>query len=324
MGSWNHTCAITQLPITASEDVVELWLFGSYKLNPVNSFSHMSYSGDMFTPLSIPLYAEYNDYGACEDYSDPEWMTNMALKVIADRLIQREQGENPCHDHAVVSSEILDFETLHSIDHGGRLQHNAYNGPAPIKHCVIRRDVWNRILNDFSYENWITNSTVRFSDVAASFERDIALVMEELANPEDKIVLDAEALQTDDEQKIRLMNRMARYGFGGRWPGLPNYDWKERPVWMNFLTNEGHRMCVGGLGFDIVTYEELGAERYVELLRRQLEFTWINMFMESARKLWSPQTGQGSQSETSMPAAKVLADIYSAAVKAQEERYNED
>lgn len=59
MGSWNHTCGISGLSISQGEKVVLILLSetaGRVDGNP-------SYISDNFTPVSIPIVAEYNDYG---------------------------------------------------------------------------------------------------------------------------------------------------------------------------------------------------------------------------------------------------------------------
>lgn len=60
MGCWNETCGISQMPITRGERIV---LFPLRKNNKKFYGGGFSNSTDMYTPISIPIKGEYNEYG---------------------------------------------------------------------------------------------------------------------------------------------------------------------------------------------------------------------------------------------------------------------
>lgn len=83
MGSWNGTCAVSHMPITHGQKVKAYILVPHYyhdvkpgaatpgtgfELEDIEKFSGggICYSTDAWSPLSIPIDAEYNDYGGID------------------------------------------------------------------------------------------------------------------------------------------------------------------------------------------------------------------------------------------------------------------
>jgi hypothetical protein len=69
MGCWNGTCGISNLPINAGDEVVA-FLIGFYSYNDNPSKSGYCYINDIATPLTLPIYGRYDDYGGIEDVED--------------------------------------------------------------------------------------------------------------------------------------------------------------------------------------------------------------------------------------------------------------
>lgn len=107
MGSFDYTCAVTGLPISAGTPVRFLLLTE----NPYNTpAEHTCYIDDRWSPRTLPILAKYNDYGSIEDYDT----TTTAFRAITEQfkqdLLERGIGENQCHDVAVTKD--MSFEAL--------------------------------------------------------------------------------------------------------------------------------------------------------------------------------------------------------------------
>lgn len=67
MGCWNGTCLISNLPIKAGEKVVAFIIeYASYD----QLYSGTCYPWDYARPISLPIYAEYDDYGGIEKFDE--------------------------------------------------------------------------------------------------------------------------------------------------------------------------------------------------------------------------------------------------------------
>lgn len=77
MGSWNGTCGLTGLPITAGDEVIAFLIgvvphtFGgrtrSERDYAANDSSGFCYPTDYAFPISLPFFGKYDDYGSVED-----------------------------------------------------------------------------------------------------------------------------------------------------------------------------------------------------------------------------------------------------------------
>lgn len=71
MGSFNVSCSVSNLPITEGSDVAFLFLKPSqnYKIKngKIPALSSFTYSDDLYQPVTLPIFAKYNDYGSIED-----------------------------------------------------------------------------------------------------------------------------------------------------------------------------------------------------------------------------------------------------------------
>jgi hypothetical protein len=97
MGSFDYTCAVSGLSIGGGDRVRYLLLNENPHHNPAE---HACYIDGRWAPRTIPIRANYNDYGTIEDYKE-----DIFVKVITEQfkqdLITRGVGENQCHDIAV-------------------------------------------------------------------------------------------------------------------------------------------------------------------------------------------------------------------------------
>jgi hypothetical protein len=94
MGSFASTCCVSNLAIEAGDKVKFLLL----AKNPYNSDSNNTcYMHDIWVPRTLPITAEYNDYGSIE-----KWETGLAQELWMEGfqfdLIEKGTGDNSYHD----------------------------------------------------------------------------------------------------------------------------------------------------------------------------------------------------------------------------------
>lgn len=71
MGCWNGTCGITNLPIHHGEDIV-FYILRENRLRDCPGFgAGICYSDELFSPLGLPIYGKYDDYGGIEKIQNP-------------------------------------------------------------------------------------------------------------------------------------------------------------------------------------------------------------------------------------------------------------
>lgn len=68
MGCWNGTCGLTNMPIKHGDKIV-LFLLRYNIRDGCNGGAGITYQNDMYSPITIPIYGEYNDYGGIENIS---------------------------------------------------------------------------------------------------------------------------------------------------------------------------------------------------------------------------------------------------------------
>lgn len=66
MGCWNQTCMLSRLPIRAGDDVVCYVLAQNHNREKMGGGS--VYSTDLWSPVMVPIYGKYDDYGRVEDF----------------------------------------------------------------------------------------------------------------------------------------------------------------------------------------------------------------------------------------------------------------
>ena len=88
MGSWNHTCAISNLHITAGQDVAVFLLLKKHNTGD----SSFCYGNALYDVMPLPFYGKYDDYGGvdeCHGFGLP-----IILEEMKSRLYKFGQGAN--------------------------------------------------------------------------------------------------------------------------------------------------------------------------------------------------------------------------------------
>jgi len=129
MGSWDETCALSNLPIPAGEEVVFLLLCCR---EPGNHYV-----------LSVPVYGTYADYGRVTAAEGQEVETSLALS-------QTEKA---------FTSPLKDFSELQeSLGTDG-----VPFGEVRLYRILVRKDVWEGMLS-FSARNW-EDYSIEYADM---------------------------------------------------------------------------------------------------------------------------------------------------------------
>lgn len=330
MGSWNHTCMVSQMHITDGEEVVEVWLAQPFGRDR-DGINHYTYSTDVWTPYPILMYGEYTDYGktnAGHDLTNPR--NALLLELIKRDIVEREQGENQVHDHAVVK-EGLTFERLHTIDHGGRGQVRGWSEQyRALKHAVIKRSMFDKIINDFYLEEarWKDRKNrkgyyvekIYFKDIIKNLAADVKWVRDYLKNNE--LPERFEQLHIKDRTAAQIKESFMVSG------GISRLFWGDdtAPLFTQYLNDdEGSlaRTAARVNYFNNYDFKNLTDEELTHHIEEHLKFQWLAFFINLSRKMWSPQVGQGSQSQEYHP-YELLSEFYIEDIKAQKARWDDE
>jgi len=89
MGSWNGTCAITQLPIVIGDPVAVFLLVGDNR--PHEPAAHC-YPTEFYGPRSIQLYGEYSDYGGFD--VEDGWNKEFVIRKLQEQWREVKQDSD--------------------------------------------------------------------------------------------------------------------------------------------------------------------------------------------------------------------------------------
>lgn len=132
MGCWNGTCGISNLPIKSGEKIA-LFVIERNKYAETNS-GGFCYATDQYSPVTIPILGEYNDYGGIENISSNE-------KLIFDHLLSfgfsTDEKEK---DRQNLDGKPKNLEELLN----DYIERGVYQG---IGTMMIREEIYNEIIN---------------------------------------------------------------------------------------------------------------------------------------------------------------------------------
>jgi hypothetical protein len=105
---------------------------------------------DFWQPVSLPILAEYNDYGTIEkwDESETPYIT-MLMRIVNETSVKLKVGENEYHDLAV--KDGLNFEEFLDVVREGRLYLNGFGHPVATAGVFIKESVWQSLINDTNF-----------------------------------------------------------------------------------------------------------------------------------------------------------------------------
>jgi len=323
MGCWNHTCAVTNLPIHWEEEVEVILLRSSSFGRDDTSYCHPD---TYWTPMPLTFSGTYNDYGSVENCHGP------ALDIIMDTLCKNlqemEADEDRHHRHRdAITKEDFDIKYMFDLDHDGLLYIKnpipSFDGPdvCRVKHIVVRKDVYEGIVTKTKYGSWWKeedNITLGKVDVN-EFTNDL----DKLIDPDDLPELEdfGDLDEMDAKQQLALRRSLKRYQM---YEGIGQSSASELIVYKGGGTLGVNRPI--NIPEILVDLREQKSDLYDGVLDNALRFAFFNLWMNNARKTYTVPSGAGSQDDTTA-AQELCARLTLSSAKAQrkwqKERYEE-
>ena len=274
MGCWNGTCAITNVPVMHNDEVVVLLLTNQYGLD-----DNKCYPNSYWQPYSLYFEGKYNDYGAVEDCHGP--MLEYIMDDVKHHLYEIEQGENEYHDIAV-KQDGFNIDKFFEADHERRLfiksgwkSRFIKSDKQQLTHIIILKDVFDGLINQFFIEQYLRDPGGDYTK--ATYKNQYIGNLEASA----QAYVDTQIYNTDSN--IR---------------SIPDYE----DLFYRFcLDSSGHaKPDMTRPIHTIKNFIEAGSHQMARTAAIQLaRISWIDTYMNSARRMWCPQSGAGSQdSET--------------------------
>lgn len=279
MGCWNQTCALTNLPILNGDDVYTFIL-----IQTPNARTSLCHPTAFWEPMPLFFEGKYNDYGSVDNCNG--LMIPTITDFIKNNLIEFEVGENSCHDIAV-SKDGFDLNKLFETEHKDRLYitNPIFGGKQSVKHIEIRKQVLDSLLKAYTIEEYVGYDVETQNIGYAQHSFDDMLNF--------------------GYSFLDITKKLEKESFK-RWDIFEYSTCR----FTNHLPSD---IKHNGLGVVIteLLLKSLDADN-VELSRTIIHqlcvYIWLHHIMNSGRRIWSPQSGAGSQ-ETDTLVQKLIARI---------------
>lgn len=276
MGCWNHTCALSNLPVLGGEHV---YVFLLLEAPPFEKYvgSHC-YASTYYNCLPFFFEGKYNDYGAIKNCHG-KLLDSLIIPTIQAKLFEMEEGENESHDIAV-TKKGFSIETLFNADHENRLFLNAWERfgykqiimPARLTHIVIKKRVLDSLLKNYSFQSYSSIVPSKNSDSEYNFED---LLQSGYSFLEDRAIKSTSQLENTYFAKMVLGNQEAR--------------------WQTIFSLS--RIIEDNVGTTLT-----------EIMRQLAIYQILENFMQDSRRVWIKPSGVGSQ-EVETKAQELMATI---------------
>ena len=286
MGCWNKTCGLTGLHINAGAEVYV------FLLEENTNKTDRCYTTSFWNPLLLPFNSIYNDYGGGEDSSGPAFP--IIMNEVAKRLIERDVGENQCHDIAVKREGFGEEEFFESTHEHRLLFADRYSQSGQlVDFTMFRKDVVDDILEHWTHEEYVGSSKgdcgYDNSYRKVTFER----VLADLPEFFEKLCAATMPANNEDETEAFVLARMLMSrGFDEL------LDRSNKNLVAQYLRRDGYRYSKISPSTIIIDLLKAGNKADAEtLLVELLKGSYLDSFMDSTRKVWLPGCHEGSQSQ---------------------------
>ena len=304
MGCWNKTCGLSGLHIWSGTEVLV------FALEQQTDYNDRCYTTAFWKPVWVPFYSKYNDYGGGEESHGIGF--ELLMKGLKDTLIEKDVGENECHDIAVRAAdmdETLFFDAVHE----GRLEVNGWRGKiSAVDFVMFRKDVVDDVLANFKREDYVGDgkgthgwnnsyTTYGFKDVLASV-------------PE---------FMTKLKNKLESETNPALRRFAG---SRELFDFRDPNLAAKFLRDsDSYRYSKLIRPFEALDnlVVEGNMEQAEELLKDWLTMSYLDCFMSATRKVWIPGSHEGSQA-SEHHGYRVLASAINSALDREKAEFLEE
>lgn len=286
MGSWNGTCGLTQLPIQQG-DKVALFVLKRDRF-PSTSGGGFVYSYNQYSPICVPIFGEYDDYGGVENiYKNEEVAYAHLMYLLEDgkmpynqKELERQKSIGPIIDKKPQNLKqfINDF-----------IERGVFEG---IGFMMVHESVYQDVLKEMNsrkpYKRTATKKQLLMEDLNKYLDeskRKQNLLQEA---KEQLYLLKEKREKTVEEEKIlkqleETVFKAEMNNFGRN--GNPNNQ-----VFGFYHSYEGNFELLQNLLHMAVFHDD---SDYHESLIDLIMFNHVVNFM---RKMWIPQVGTGSGS----------------------------
>lgn len=303
MGCWNVTCGLTNLPIRNNDEIVQIIVKGNGKISAI----HSHYANDYFSPVGLPLYGTYNDYGAIEqveEYTSPV-LASFMLGFIKDYIVEQEQGENKYHD-IEVKKEGLDFEKVSAAMHKNRLiikdRQFILNEESPVgfDYKEVETLMMPMFFHRKAYDAFMKG---KFDSWGIKERQDLVDIMDA------KIKM----FQNNGKNIHESMTEVQRMTFNYMRVDTLKAMALSEVERDNYFKNLKESLFVAG---------DKIIEPHEDLYNAMIDVIWMDHCLQALRKIWLPNTYSGSQSQE-YEYYKLLTKITNDIIKDVEDEYDE-
>lgn len=351
MGSFNGTCAVSNLHITSNTDVAVFMLLENKEKK---SFC---YGNALYDLCPIPFYGKYNDYGAVEDCHGDG--LPLVIDAIRAQLYEFGQGPNSCHD-CEVNKENFDLELMFEADHEGRLgvqslrswtndsydlneltrkkEKDALTSSQQfeldrlsakimqvdtfraVTHVIIHGDVFKSILDEYCVEKYLGEG-LGTSGHENSYR---VIYFKDVLNDIPGFIETQKLIAADRESPDEAVRRKAAYARRADAHNNPNLVVR----YINSFNNgESNKFGLINVEESVSDYtDDKDWDNLAAFVKLALTGMWVDMFMDDIHKLWSKQVfgSQGTEADGLTLLIKTVSNILAAEKAEQEEEWRSD
>lgn len=266
------------------------------------------YSTAFFTPLLLPFYSRYDDYGGGEN-STGEGLQYI-IKGLREKLVEFDVGANRCHD-IEVKRDAFDEKKFFEAVQENRLKIKTYEGLVDIDFVMFRKDVVDDILINWIREKYVGEGKgttgwgnnyilYNFADVVADMPEYLDKLETTLTRRGDLLGLHSSMNHLFDRNHP---NKISEYMQHDTYRYSKIVRVQELLV---KLMNEGNRRAAENILVD------------------HLKAVHIDSFMHEVRKVWVPGSHEGSQAQEHTGYLVLMNAMTKALDSEREEEYEDD
>jgi hypothetical protein len=288
MGCWNHTCFLSNLPITWGEETAVMTL-----LRNREGYDSV-YSTRFYVPVPGMLYGKYDDYGGLEDVHGP------MVDFIVDGVKNLGDFQGTAEHFTREGDQGNLMLTTMSAEDGG----------TEIDHIAIKQSVLDRFLEEYYIEDFRYRNPDSDEDVRIGYKYLCALIP--------GYILDLKThMKKFSDDEAGLLQRF--------WEPVPVYDWNDPNIIGRFIHmwKEGHYTHYQNYYRQplISRLQEMAKNNDDDGLRGVLEelciFYLLHNFISMSRRVWARPVC--SSQETDTRAQETMARITLAVAEQQRE-----
>ena len=301
MGCWNKTCGLSNLHIYAGDEVYV------FVLSENTDKTDRCYSTAFWSPLLLPFYSQYNDYGGGENSHGAAFQTIM--NAVAENLIEMDVGENQYHDIAV-KREGFGEEQFFEAVHENRLFTKGWRGAqCAVDFVMFRKDIVDYILDNRVIESYVGDGKgtggyrnnyihYKFQDILTDIPEFINKIQDMGKTSSLKSVLDE--LKLDPVSNAKKIEELEDLIFDmSIQRGFENvFEWRHPNKVSQWVRGDGYRYSsiirISELVTKLVRTGQI--EEATQILTDHLKAQFIDGFMSATRHNWGPAGHEGSQS----------------------------